>query len=107
MCGIKDATPLWAQRILQALKAIAAHPVNLDFASAASAPVVSRQLAQAWQAFKTSVAREGKAPHVDNNATAAAAASASAAAATGAAAQATAQDDPDDEEVYFFLQLLT
>ena len=58
---LQDETAQWIQRALQALQEIASHPVNLDFAKAAAAPVASRQLAQAWQAFKAAISR-GSAP---------------------------------------------
>ncbi|KAL0043652.1 hypothetical protein WJX79_010938 [Trebouxia sp. C0005] len=54
---VQDETPRWAQRAMQALHGIASHPVNLHFAMAAAAPIASRQLAQAWQAFQAAVTR--------------------------------------------------
>lgn len=46
---------------MQALQGIASHPVNLDFARAAAAPISSRQLAQAWLAFQAAVSRSSAA----------------------------------------------
>ena len=60
----QDETVTWAQRALQALQSIASHPVSLDFAKAASAPVASRQLAQSWQAFRAAVSRSSAVPEI-------------------------------------------
>lgn len=60
---LQDESLIWAQRALQALKGIASHPVSFDFARAAAAPVASRQLAQAWQAFKAAIARDASPPN--------------------------------------------
>ncbi|KAL0046021.1 hypothetical protein WJX82_011659 [Trebouxia sp. C0006] len=83
---VQDETPRWAQRALQALHGIASHPVNLDFATAAAAPIASRQLAQAWQAFQAAVTRSSL-PDVGPKSTAEVLFSdAAAASSTGAAA---------------------
>lgn len=55
---LQDGSLIWGHRALQALKGIASHPVSFDFARAAAAPVASRQLAQAWQAFTSAVSRD-------------------------------------------------
>ena len=71
---------------MQALHGIASHPVNLDFATAAAAPIASRQLAQAWQAFQAAVTRSSL-PDVGPKSTAEVLFSdAAAASSTGAAA---------------------
>ena len=54
---MQDELVQWARRAMQALQGIASHPVNLDFARAAGAPMASRQLAQAWLVFQTAVSR--------------------------------------------------
>lgn len=59
---LQDDNLVWGQRALQALNGIASHPVSFDFARAAAAPVASRQLAQAWQAFKAAVSRDASTP---------------------------------------------
>ena len=59
---LQDDSLIWGQRALQALKAIASHSVSFDFARAAAAPVASRQLAQAWQAFKAAISRDTSLP---------------------------------------------
>lgn len=59
---LQDDSLIWAQRALQALKGIASHPVSFDFARAAAAPVASRQLVQAWQAFQVAVTRDAPPP---------------------------------------------
>ncbi|KAL0041131.1 hypothetical protein WJX77_005802 [Trebouxia sp. C0004] len=91
---VQEETPKWAQRALQALHGIASHPVNLDFATPAAAPIASRQLAQAWQAFKAAVTRSSL-PEVRD--------------VTGAehgwpgmGQQVDTADDPEDEEVIVF-----
>lgn len=67
---LQDVSLIWGQRALQALKGIASHPVSFDFARAAAAPIASRQLAQAWQAFKAAISRDIS-PLVDDVCTAA------------------------------------
>ena len=88
---LQDETPRWAQRALQALHGIASHPVNLDFATAAAAPIASRQLAQAWQAFKAAVTRSSL-PNVDSKSAANTLISDAAAASSTAAAGALVPD---------------
>ena len=122
---LQDESLIWAQRALQALKGIASHPVSFDFARAAAAPVASRQLAQAWQAFKAAIARDASPPN--DVCTAAQAVDVSSAGACSAATAAVAgadvnmsrgmalpevgtaakqidpSDEADDEEVCVFL----
>ncbi len=85
------APELLAQRALQALHGIASHPVNLDFATAAAAPIASRQLAQAWQAFQAAVTRSSL-PDVGPKSTAGVLISDAAAASSAAAAGALVPD---------------
>ena len=77
---------------MQALHGIASHPVNLHFAMAAAAPIASRQLAQAWQAFQAAVTRRSL-PEVGSKSAARAVMSdAAAASSTAAAAEASVPD---------------
>ena len=65
---LQDDSLIWGHRALQALKGIAAHPVSFDFARAAAAPVASRQLAQAWQAFTAAASRDASPPEYPHTA---------------------------------------
>ena len=91
---MQDTTSVWAQRTQRAVKAIAAHPVSFDFASAAAAPT-ALQLAQAWQALKTSASRDAAVKKAGQRTAAVTAATASA----PTAEQTNQTDDADDEEV--------
>ncbi|DBA73433.1 TPA: hypothetical protein ACH3X1_011469 [Trebouxia sp. C0004] len=88
---VQEETPKWAQRALQALHGIASHPVNLDFATPAAAPIASRQLAQAWQAFKAAVTRSSL-PEVSPMSTAGVLVSDAAAVSSAVAAEALVPD---------------
>ena len=109
---------MWAQRALHALHGIASHAVNFEFARPAAAPIASRQLAQAWQAFQAAVTRgsssSGDGPTSAAGVPAVAAAAAASSAAPVASATAAngvahgvagisqhgqAADEPEDEEV--------
>ncbi len=72
---------------MQALHGIASHPVDLNFATAAAAPVASRQLAHAWQAFQAAAVTKSSLPDAGPKSTAEVLISdAAAASSTGAAA---------------------
>ena len=114
---LQDDSLIWGHRALQALKGIASHPVSFEFARAAAAPVASRQLAQAWQAFTEAASRDASSPEHPHTAAnsldlpndapstqAATALEAAAAKATlpkagTAAKQMNPSDEADDEEV--------
>lgn len=116
--SVQDEGPMWAERALHALQGIASHAVNFEFARPAAAPIASRQLAQAWQAFQAAVTRGSSSPEdgptsaagVPAVAATAAASSAAPAASTaamngvaygvaGVSQHGQAADEPEDEEV--------